>query len=85
MIDHHLIKRIEKEGNCIYCSEKLPDTWESSFASQSHYKCVVCTCGKNNCVRVNFQGTGHDTWSGLEKKIEKSDSIKPVEKNIRVL
>ena len=86
MIDHHLIKSIEKDGNCIYCSEELDaDEWKSSFASQSHYKCIVCSCGKKNCVRVGFIGTGHDTWSGLEKKIEKSDSIKIVEKNVRTL
>ena len=86
MVDHHLIKEIEKEGSCIYCSNKLDrDKWFSRFSASQHYKCVVCKCGKTNCVDPGFIGTGHDSWSGLEKKVAKSSNVKIIEKNVRII
>jgi len=86
VFDHHLTKDIEKDGNCIYCSEKLDSTkWTSKFSSRNHYKCVICKCGKQNCVEVGFIGTGHDGWSDLEKKVEKSSNVKIVNEDVRIL
>ena len=84
MNDHHLIKEIEKEGQCVYCNAKLEGTWDSSFESRSHYKCIICKCGKENCVDIHISGTGHDSWSGLEKEVQKSN-VKIVEKNVRIV
>lgn len=86
MTTHHMITDIEKEGNCIYCSNKLDEKkWFSKFSESKHYKCIICTCGKSNCVEAGFIGTGHDNWSGLEKKIVNSGNVKIIEKNLRIL
>jgi len=86
MADPHWIRSTERDGSCMYCSKKLnKEKWTSSFSSGSHYKCVVCSCGKTNCVSMNFIGTGHDSWSGLEKKVVKSGSVTVLEKNVRIL
>lgn len=82
----HLIRNIERDGSCIYCSERLPsEKWDSFFAQVQHYKCVLCKCGKDNCVRVDFIGSGHDSWSGLEDKVTRSTSIKVIKKDVRIL
>ncbi len=82
----HLIRNIERDGSCIYCSEKLePEKWGSVFAQVQHYKCVLCRCGRENCVRVDFIGSGHDSWSGLEKKVAKGSSIKVIGKSVKIL
>ncbi len=86
MKDIHLIRDIARDGNCIYCNEKLDSTqWASVFSQVLHYKCVLCRCGKENCLKVGFIGTGHDSWGGLEKKVAKGSSIKIVDKNVRIL
>ena len=82
----HLIKHIEREGTCIYCGEPFDrKKWQSVFAQVNHYKCITCRCGKENCITVDFIGTGHDSWSGLEEKIAKNTSVKVVQKEIRIL
>ncbi len=82
----HLIREIRRDGSCIYCNEKLQaENWSSVFAQIQHYKCVLCKCGKENCVKVDFGGTGHDSWSGLEEKIAKNSSVKVVNKDVRIL
>ena len=81
-----MVKDIEKDGSCIYCSNKLDKKkWFSKFSASAHYKCVSCTCGKLNCVEAGYIGTGHDSWSGLEEKVAKSDKIKIVKKELRIL
>lgn len=85
MNDPHIIRKVERNGSCIYCNESLENSkWTSDFAQGVHYKCVICTCGKQNCARVNFIGSGHDKWSGLEKKVVKSNT-KVEESKIRML
>ncbi len=82
----HLIRNIERDGSCIYCNEKLPpEKWGSVFAQVQHYKCVLCRCGKENCVKMDFIGSGHDSWSGLEERIAKSASVKVIKKDVRIL
>ena len=86
MDDHHMIRKVEKEGQCIYCNETLDaQKWESEFAPRNHYKCVICKCGKENCVKVDFVGTGHDNWSGLEKKVKASRHVKIIESSTKIL
>lgn len=82
----HLIRNIEHDGICIYCGEPLDsEKWSSVFAQVNHYKCVLCKCGKENCVKVDFIGSGHDSWSGLEERIAKSAVIKVIKKDVRIL
>lgn len=82
----HLIRTVERNGSCIYCNEQLDsEKWSSVFAQIHHYKCVLCKCGKENCVKVDFAGTGHDSWSGLERKIAGNSSISIIEKKVRIL
>lgn len=85
MPDHHLVRRAEKGGSCIYCSRQLEDAWISEFFAAAHYKCVLCTCGKQNCVKVDYIGTGHDAWSGLETKIKGNSKIIAIENKTRIL
>ena len=66
---HHIIRAAYSASICIYCSAELnPDKWESEFDAELHYKGVVCKCGKKNIIKLDFQGSGHDNWSRLEKK-----------------
>lgn len=82
----HIIRRIERDGSCIYCNEKLDSgKWKSVFSQIQHYKCVLCSCGRENNVKVDFIGTGHDAWSGLEEKVAQNSSIKVIEKNVMIL
>jgi hypothetical protein len=69
---------------CMYCSKPLDGKWFSEFSSETHYKCIICSCGRENCRYVDFIGTGHDNMSLLEQKIGKS-SIKVVEKTVTIL
>ena len=83
---HHLIKEIDTKETCLYCGNKLKgETWNSEFETEFHYKTIVCSgCGKQNRVKVDFQGSGHDHWDGngfkikgnLEKKIKHKKEIK---------
>ena len=77
MTVHHWICESDIKENCIYCGNDLNDKkWESSFEGDSHYKTLTCECGKNNRVRVNFLGSGHDSWDGTcswDFVIEKDD------------
>lgn len=85
MADLHLIKEVELGGQCLYCSKPLKGEWFSEFSSETHYKCTLCSCGRENCVEVDFMGTGHDSWSGLEEKVARSSSVKVIERNMRIL
>ena len=84
-VDHHLVKRTDIGGSCIYCGQKLEGSWKSEFSSETHYKCILCKCGKANCTEVSFMGTGHDSWSGLEKRVTSSTRVKTVERSVKIL
>ena len=65
MTIHHLINESEIKENCIYCGCDLSNKrWKSHFEGDLHYKIIVCKCGKKNNVKVNFLGSGHDSWDG---------------------
>tara|TARA_Y100000310_G_scaffold339022_1_gene430393 strand:- start:21880 stop:22185 length:306 start_codon:yes stop_codon:yes gene_type:complete len=63
---HHLLNEEHQRFECIYCHHKLKGTkWDSAFESAHHYKAVKCgSCGKENRLRVDFHGSGHDSWDG---------------------
>jgi superfamily II helicase len=62
----------EEKQVCLYCSEAQNKKWFSEWNRDHHYKNFVCECcGKKNFVAVDFQGSGHDSWSGLEGIVEK--------------
>ena len=46
--------------------------------SNSHYKTQQCLCGRKVTIKVDFIGSGHDSWSkGLDMRIEEeSKSLK---------
>lgn len=85
MFDHHLVKNVAPGSACIYCNDTLQGEWQSDFSGVKHYKCTICSCGKENCVNVDFSGTGHDGWSELEKKVSQTGSVRVIKKNIRIL
>jgi len=68
--------------------------WISSFSGKIHYKEIKCSvCGKTNRVKVDFAGSGHDSWDKTNKwldelnknhKIEKQ-SVKQLEPRIKEL
>jgi len=70
-MNHHIIKEHQLH-HCLYCATKLaPTDWKSEFYLEVHYKTCRCACGKSNRIRVNFFGSGHDSWSELEKMVQK--------------
>lgn len=46
--------------------------WKSEFAAHAHYKTISCSCGKTSRIKVK-DGSGHDDWSVLEKKLVKEE------------
>ncbi|MBW2970540.1 hypothetical protein KY320_00095 [Candidatus Woesearchaeota archaeon] len=68
MIDH-LIKEVTE---CIYCHCKTKDKkWSSEWNEEHHYKTFICDrCKRKNHVKVDFHGSGHDSWDGIEKRVE---------------
>jgi len=65
MTIHHWIGEAEIKENCIYCGNNLINKkWESCFEGDFHYKTIICECGKKNITKVNFLGSGHDSWDG---------------------
>ena len=63
---HHIIKPEDNKNHCIYCKSSLEDSrWSSEFVGFIHYKKIVSpTCKSKNIVRVDFDGSGHDSWDG---------------------
>ena len=62
---------------CLYCRQELPGSkWISQWCSEElHYKTTRCECGKQNWIKVDFYGSGHDTifykTSSLESLVRK--------------
>ncbi|MCK4521451.1 MAG: hypothetical protein KAU20_02670 [Nanoarchaeota archaeon] len=48
---------------CPYCKADLSNKeWNSEFHFEHHYKIHDCKCGKKIIIKVNFHGSGHDSW-----------------------
>jgi hypothetical protein len=65
---HHLIKH---NLECLYCTH-APEkkAWFSEWNKDHHYKTFICeNCGRKNFVRASFDGSGHDSFGELEKKL----------------
>ena len=72
MTSHHHIGQKDLKEKCPYCGSGLKkEDWRSEFEAFHHYKHNKCGCGKTVSIKVDFHGSGHDDWSGLEKKIIK--------------
>lgn len=63
-----LFNRDNLKFQCYECRTDLKDNvWESEHDEQRHYKSTLCTCcGKKHSVKVDFLGSGHDSWDGTE-------------------
>jgi hypothetical protein len=70
---HQLITEKKGKFRCIYCGRRHNmDNWKSEFTAHKHYKTIRCSCGKMSRIRV-VDGSGHDEWSKLEKKVRKEE------------
>jgi len=81
MIAEHLIEEIDTKKRCVYCNgllEKNP--WNSEFEGELHYKTTNCKCGKENRIRVDFGGSGHDSWDGIFKWLKEANKNQKKEK-----
>ena len=72
----HLIDNDFFKIACPYCLKSNEDMeWKSEFEMEMHYKSSKCDCGKELKFRVNFNGSGHDSFNGSEKKKSIEDKI----------
>jgi hypothetical protein len=62
MTADHLVKERDIKETCFYCMRPL-EGWKSEFHANKHYKSITCQCGKTNKVQMNYEGSGHDTWT----------------------
>jgi hypothetical protein len=78
---HHLVTEGDREW-CFICGRKLEPPWESAFDGDKHYKVKECDCGYLHSIRIDFFGSGHDTWDGTPamaskvRKLERQHSRK---------
>lgn len=86
----HLVSEIVQRKQCIYCGTDLADReWRSEFARDLHYKSIVCDCGKDVRIQVEFHGSGHDSWDGTNswkqhfKKGKTQGKLKNIESKIQ--
>jgi len=74
VISHHLMCDNDLMCQC-YCGKDLKDSkWDSQFFGEKHYKITKCGCGREVMVKVQFSGSGHDTFNdekSLETKVDK--------------
>jgi len=76
----HLFKTENTKDQCPYCGKEFDKKaeWDSEFHLEMHYKSIKCECGKDNFIKVEFHGSGHDTWDGKpswKRKDKSFDSI----------
>ena len=76
MTVHHSMRDSDMIRNCPKCRREIPARWFSKFdVSNFHYKDFACDCGYTVSVRVNFSGSGDDSWNeNLDKRIEEVES-----------
>lgn len=92
MSAHHLLKETEIKNNCLYCGENFdPSSWETHHNMKRHYKINHCSsCHRTAKIEVDFEGSGHDSWSSpfkikRKKKTKGKISVieSPLEKAIK--
>lgn len=79
MSKFQLICEEDQADSCPYCGARLSD-WKSEFLEKFHYKICLCGCGKKISIKVDFLGSGHDSWNGVTDTVIESDERN--EKNI---
>jgi len=85
---HHLTSEKELKTFCLYCKSDVPiDGWKSEWHSETHYKTTQCKCGKDLHIKVNFEGSGHDSWNGKKftSKITKKTKDETIEEKVKIL
>ncbi|MBI2129144.1 hypothetical protein HYU07_02800 [Candidatus Woesearchaeota archaeon] len=61
---HHIARSEAQQDTCLYCGSSLKDKiWDSEFKGHLHYKTLICSCGRKAHIRMNFKGSGHDSWN----------------------
>jgi len=82
---HHLVSEPQQKTFCIYCGRNVPrNEWSSEWHLEAHYKTIKCQCGKNLHIKVNFEGSGHDSWN-WEKIRPAALKKKSIEDRIKIL
>jgi hypothetical protein len=79
----HNISEYDMREICPYCKDDLSSKkdWKSCFCGDIHYKSTQCGCGREINIKVEFQGSGHDLWSGAPSWMHNKDqSVKPMKK-----
>ncbi|MBI2669201.1 hypothetical protein HYX14_05145 [Candidatus Woesearchaeota archaeon] len=61
-----------RDNRCLYCRKELAE-WNSSWDAGQHYKNIPCDCGKENWIKVEFEGSGHDF---LFKTVPRVESVR---------
>ena len=81
---HQILKQEQQLAMiCLYCGNEIkPEEWKSDFSYNNHYKIAECKkCGKINILKVEFIGSGHDSWieriteETFEKKENTIDNV----------
>ena len=78
MTSHHIFREDELIDHCIYCNREITkDMWKSEFVGFIHYKVAKCECGRETRIKVDFDGSGDDSWieKKIEEKIESNNTI----------
>ncbi len=76
MTFHHIIREDDQVRGCPYCGKKVsPKKWRSGFSdTNAHYKEFRCSCGKRLSIRMDFMGSGDDSWHrNLDRRIEEEE------------
>jgi len=61
----NLLTEEDLKFSCHYCHHVAGEDWKSEFYNHTHYKTTNCPgCGVKNSITVDFEGSGHDDWSG---------------------
>lgn len=60
-----------EDYRCVYCGDEESERlWVSEWNCEHHYKSFICKkCGKKTYVKVDFHGSGHDSWN-LEEMVK---------------
>ncbi len=93
IMKEHIFKADDQKAQCGYCGEIFDKKfWQSHFESELHYKKFLCKCGKEVTIKVDFIGSGHDSWDGTEgwkedfkEEIKGKTKIKTLESKIKVI
>lgn len=90
----HLMTETHQKVVCPYCSKDIrKEAWESRHDDEIHYKQMSCECGKKVWIRVDFHGSGHDSWDSSKKwvfdtannRLKRKSDVKTLESKIKII